>query len=66
MKQSDATIAKRGCSDRRDRSDARAGRELTLITRQVHTCYSDMLQGMIAGHYTADEAHIGLLLICPG
>jgi selenide, water dikinase len=34
------------------------GVRLTLITRQISTPYSGMLPGMIAGTYTADEAHI--------
>lgn len=38
--------------------DPMPGVRLTLITRQVHTPYSGMLPGMIAGLYDHDAAHI--------
>lgn len=41
-----------------------AGLRITLISPSPFTPYSGMLPGLLAGHYTFEETHIDLALLC--
>lgn len=40
------------------------GLGITLLSRDVHTPYSGMLPGLVAGHYTHEDCHIDLRRLC--
>ena len=42
----------------------RPGLGITLLSREVHTPYSGMLPGLVAGHYEHEECHIDLRRLC--
>ena len=41
-----------------------SGLRITVISQDIHTPYSGMLPGLIAGHYTPEQCHIDLRRLC--
>ncbi len=40
------------------------GLRITMISKDIHTPYSGMMPGLIAGHYDYDDTHIDLRKLC--
>ncbi len=51
---------------RRRRAEWRDRLEVTLLARELHTPYSGMLPGLIAGHYRPRECHVDLQPLAAG
>ena len=49
---------------RRLPTEVRSIVEVTLVSRELHTPYSGMLPGLVAGHYRTSECHVDLTALC--